>query len=227
MSRKLSYPAFAFAVAAALLAGCRDSGMPGSDLPDAPRAIDAAPAGPDAGPQDDGTPQRIACTGGLGHGLTAVHGRLDGYLVSIVPVGAHGCNGDSTHVHLQVSAQGGTYDVAVNVSDPADVDFLAKDMALPDGPWSEGWHPGQAALLDYPSLGVHDADFTPTPLAQLTAKLDSELATANHVSIFMTGYGADGGHLVHRNGGGNDGAIVVRPLGAPRVLMFRFSDQAF
>ena len=190
-------------------------------------AILDAPTGPDAATQPDGTPTRIACTNNLGTALTAVHGRLDGYLVSIVPTTSHSCNGDSSHVHLQVRANGAVYDVAVNVSDPQNVDYLAKDLALPDGAWTEGWHPGQAALLDYPTLGVHAADFAPTPQAQLESAIDTELADANHVSIFMTGYGPDGGHLVHRNGNGDDGAIVIRPLGAPRLLMFHFANQAF
>jgi hypothetical protein len=212
-------------LAAAATAACRDT----DDAPDA-RVVDAArgdaPAG-DAGWLPDGDPQRVPCTRTLGAALTAVHGRLDGTLVAFVPVGAADCNGDSTHVHLQVRADGATYDVAVNVSDPAKVDYLAMELPLPDGAWREGWHADQAALLDYPSLGVHAAAFTPTATADLAAALDAELAQANHVSIFMTGYGPDGGHLVHRNGGGADGAIFVQPLGKPRALMFHFSDQAF
>jgi hypothetical protein len=215
------------------LAACGGTGSPGN--PDAPPGTadappgtaDAPPGSPDAPPSSDGTPTRVPCTNNLGSALTTVHGRLDGYLVSIVPTSQHNCNGDSSHVHLQVKANGAVYDVAVNVSDPQDVDYLAKDMALPDGAWSEGWHPGQAALLDYPTLGVHAKDFTPTPQATLEQTLDTELADVNHISVFMTAYGSDGGHLVHRNGQGNDGAIVIRPLGAPRVLMFHFATQSF
>ncbi|HTJ42814.1 MAG TPA: hypothetical protein VL463_12010 [Kofleriaceae bacterium] len=196
--------------------------------PDAPPPmIDATPPGPDAPWLPDGTPTRMACTNNLGSALGSVHGRLDGYLVAIVPTTTHSCNGDDTHVHLQVKSNGAVYDVAVNVSDPANVDFLAEDLPLPDGAWSEGWHAGQAALLDYPSIGVHAADFTGVPAAQLETTLNSELANANHVSIFMTPYGPDGGHLVHRNGNGNDGAIVIEPLGRSRLLMFHFANQAF
>src|SRR5690349_9508322 len=64
----------------------------------APGTPDAAPGTPDAG-NSDGTPTRIACTNNFGSALTAVHGRLDGRLVSIVAPGAHGCNGDTGHVH--------------------------------------------------------------------------------------------------------------------------------
>ena len=54
------------------------------------------------------------------------------------------------------------------------------------------------------------------------------MANANHVSIFATGYGPGGAHLVHRNGGGNDGAIVLDPL-APKahLFVFHFSNQSF
>lgn len=186
-------------------------------------AIDAAA---DAPYQDDGVPTRQPCTNNLGSGLTTAHGRLDGYLVAIVPPGFRGCNGDSDHVHLQVRMAGDIYDVAINVSDPADVDYLATDLPLPDGPWQEGWHPGPDGLLDYPSLGVHAGAFVPTPMTTLTAAIDAELADVNHISVFMTGYGPDGGHLVHRNRG-TDGAVVVRPLGAARLLMFKFSTNAF
>src|SRR5690349_417423 len=41
----------------------------------------------------DGTPDRQACTGNFGTSLSATHGRMDGYLVSIVqPGGSHACN---------------------------------------------------------------------------------------------------------------------------------------
>ena len=208
------------------LAACGGAAsMPDASAVDA--QADAGPPGPDAPYLPDGTPTRMPCTNSLGSALTTVHGRLDGYLVAIVPSTTHSCNGDDTHVHLQVRANGSVYDVAVNVSDPQNVDYLAKDMALPDGAWSEGWHPGQAALLDYPSLGLHAADFAPTPQGTLETAINTELADANHGSIFMTGYGPDGGHLVHRNGNGADGAIVIRPLGASRLLMLHFANQAF
>lgn len=187
--------------------------------------VDAAP-GPDARWSDDGAPTRVPCTSSLGNALSAVHGRLDGYLVAIVPSSEHRCNGDSTHLHLQVRANGATYDVAVTIGDTAPVDYLARDLSLPDGPWVEGWHVDQAALLDYRSLGLRAADFAPEPQNQLEATLTTELANANHVSVFMIGYGPDGGHLVHRNYG-RDGAIVIRPLGAARMLMFHFANQTF
>ncbi len=216
----------AVVLAAMVACGGGDPATPTADgAVDGPVTIDAAP-GPDAAWQPDGPPTRQACTDRLGTALTSVHGRLDGYLVAIVPTTTRTCNGDATHVHLQVRTNGAIYDVAVNVSDPANVDYLARDLPMPDGPWQEGWHPGQGGLFDYVALGLHSPDFTPMPEAQLTAALATELATANHVSVFMTGYGPDGGHLVHRNRGA-DGAIVLRPLGAARALMFRFSTNTF
>ncbi|HEY3357730.1 MAG TPA: hypothetical protein VGQ83_31040 [Polyangia bacterium] len=66
-----------------------------------------------------------------------------------------------------------------------------------------------------------------TPKAQLTQQVTAALTNANHVSIYGTGYGPDGMHLVHRNYG-HDGAIVIRPLSAtPHFLLFRFADQSF
>jgi hypothetical protein len=235
------YRSFLILLAALLALGACDTSsppaadaasLPDADLADAGRDAalpDAPVASADAAGQPDGVPVRRACTSNFGQGLTAVHGRLDGTLVSIVPPGAHGCNADSGHVHLQVEMQGATYDVAINVeSAPDPVQYLARDLPLPDGAWSEGWHTGASGSLDYPSLGLHAADFTPMSQAALVATLDDELAQVNHISVFMIGYGPDGGHNVHRVGTFQDGALVLRPLsGAPRLLFFHFADQSF
>jgi hypothetical protein len=218
---------------------------PESSAPDAPAPDPAAPDAPvdvathpDPGAADvpkdpgqpasadDGTPTRQACTGHFGSGLTATHGRLDGYLVAIVRPGASGCNADSDHVHLQVRMGGEIYDVAVNVGGSSAVLFREWDGPLDDGAWAEGWHPGDA--LDYVSLGLHSDDFTTTAMDALTAEITADLDDANHLSVFATGYGSDGIHLVHRNGDGDDGAIVVDPLAATsRYLLFNFPDQSF
>jgi len=237
------YPQVPRAGALALVlafAGCRDSstlpyvddadlGLPDAALADAATA-DAPPVtSVDANDAPDGVPVRRTCTSSFGTALTPLHGRLDGTLVSIVAPGAHGCNGDSGHVHLQVEMGSATYDVAINVeSSPSPVEYLARDLPLPDGAWAEGWHTGSAGSLDYPSLGVHAGDFTPTSQAQLVDALDTELEQVNHISVFMIGYGPDGGHNVHRVSTFQDGALVLRPLsGTPRMLMFHFSDQTF
>jgi hypothetical protein len=184
-------------------------------------------AGPDA--SGDGTPIRQTCTSSFGTGLGFTHGRLDGYLVSIVPPSlVRACNADSHHLHLQVDMDGSVYDVAVNISDtdsPVGIAFLERDHALAT-PWSEGWHTD--AALDYVDLGVHAGDFTPTAQAVVDSRIEADLADVNHISVYMTGYGPDGGHLVHRNLTGEDGAIVLHPLAqTPRFLMFHFATQSF
>jgi hypothetical protein len=182
-------------------------------------------AGPDITYVDDGAPTRVACTSNFGSGLTVDHGRLDGILVAIVPVTQKSCNGDSSHVHLQVRSKGATYDVAVNT----DVLFAERDHAMPGGAWTDGWHAG--VPLDYvKDFVIHSGNFATLTADQLAQKVEQSLASANHVSIFATGYGSDGVHNVHRRGGGynDDGAIVLEPLSpVPHVLMFCFSDQGF
>lgn len=175
----------------------------------------------------DGTPTRQACTSSFGNGISGAFGRLDGYLVSIVPPGStSGCNDDGSHVHLQILMNGAIYDVAVNVSDPAGVYFAERDLALPDGAWSEGFH--SSDTLDYVALGLHSTDFTAYQESALSQMVESELATANHVSIFATPYNSSGIHLVHRNSGGNDGSIVINPLSSTaHALFFHFVDQTF
>src|SRR5215813_3862715 len=105
---------------------------------DAHPRVDAAPI------IVDGPPTRQACTGSFGNALTTVHGRLDGYLVSIVPPGGPaGCNADSQHLHLQVKMNGKIYDVAITAYDSASSGMFVTDrnLAIPDAAWSEGWHP--------------------------------------------------------------------------------------
>ena len=193
--------------------------------------VDAAP---DAAPPDlDGTAMHVACTSKLGNALTMVRGRLDGYLVSIVPPGGpHACNGDDNHVHLQVSAKGGIYDIAIDIYStltPATpyVSILVKDTPLPDGPWHEGWNTANLTMEYVHTFGVHSEQFTETKLAPLAQQIESELANANHVSVYATGYGPTGGHDVHRSGGG-DGAVIINPLSPKaRVLLFHFASQSF
>ena len=183
---------------------------------------------------DDGTPTRMACTSTFGQALTATatFGRLDGYLVAIVPPsGGNQCNEDTSHVHLQVEMSGDVYDVAIDVTDAQtgvdDVHSATFDRAMPvDLAWAEGWHTG--LLVDYVAYGVHSADLPLFAKADLVSTLTSDLASANHVSIYATTYGSDGVHLVHRNGGGHDGAIVTQPLSpTAHVRLLAFTSQAF
>jgi hypothetical protein len=207
------------------LFACGSSGSPSAHdagAGDTPPAID--------GTLDavDGSPMRQPCTNNLGTALTSVYGRLDGYLVAIVPPGNGACNADTDHVHLQIQMNGAIYDVAVNVgsSDPTmdDVHTTTREVALPV--WQEGWHTG--VLQDYVSLGVHSTEIPLGTRTQNTTDIMNDLATVNHISVFGTGYGPDGTHLIHRNGQGHDGLLVTEPLSTPaHVRMFSFTTQAF
>ncbi len=202
----------------------RDGGgtPPPSPPPPAPAP---APPGSDAGPgSPDGPPTRLQCTGSLGSSLSSQHARLDGYVVAVIAPGqGKQCNGDSSHVHLQVRMNNQIYDVAANV----DGQMTTRDAPLLAGPWAEGWHTADA--LNYPTdLGAHSADFTMTGTNAVASAVENELAQANHVSIFCTGYGPDGCHLVHRQGTGRDGAIVINPLSpTARWLLFDFTGDGF
>jgi hypothetical protein len=126
---------------------------------------------------------------------------------------------------------GAIYDVAIDVTDGQtgvdDVHTTTRDAAMPVNlAWAEGWHTALAA--DYVALGVHSTDLALATKAALTSTLMTDLATANHISVYATTYGADGTHLVHRNGGGRDGVIVTEPLSVPAHLrLFSFTAQAF
>jgi len=192
---------------------------------------DSATGSPDATTSGDGTPVRLPCTGSFGSAMSATYGRLDGILVSIVNLnGSSTCRGDNNHLHLQVQVNGGIEDIAVNTASTTgnpDVDFRTVNAPLAGAAWSAGWHTG--AQLDYAStLGVSSGSFTEETPTQLPAIIDSLLANANHVSIFTTGFDATGGHLIHRQGGNHDGAIVINPLSSsPTYLLFHFTTQTF
>jgi hypothetical protein len=186
-----------------------------------------------SGPSD-GTPSYTpACTpqsSETGIAINTQHGRLDGYLSFVVPIGgSFSCNGDNSHVHLQIRAGGSIYDVAVDTGKfSGDVNLYEADMPLPDGAWSEGWHGSDA--LTYTALGIHSSEFMPQDPATLGTKIQTELAGKNHVSVFGTGYAQENGcHDVHyHSGGGQDGALVIDPLSTPaHILFFRFSTDSF
>jgi hypothetical protein len=202
----------------------RDAATPSPPSPPSPPPPSPPGPTPDAGSGGDGTPTRSPCTGTLGSGLSTQHARLDGVVVAVIPPGqGRQCNGDASHVHIQVLMNGAVYDVAANV----DGLMTQKDAPLVAGAWSEGWH--TQAALDYPKdLGAHAADFTLTGTAAVAQAVETALAKANHVSIFCTGYGTNGCHLVHRQRTGKDGGIVLDPLSAsPRWLLFDFSTDSF
>jgi hypothetical protein len=186
-----------------------------------------------SGPPDGKPTYTSVCTPlsrETGTAIDTSHGRLDGYLLFVVPIGGSGaCNGDDSHVHLQIQMDGSIYDVAVDTGRfTGDVLLYETNMPIPDGAWSEGWHGSDA--LTYTALGIHSTEFTPEAPAALGTKLQAELAGVNHISVFGTGYAQGNGcHDVHyEDGNGNDGALVLEPLSpTPHVLFFRFSTDTF
>src|SRR5690606_6596032 len=95
--------------------------------------------------------------------------------------------------------------------------------------FSEGWHTD--ASLDYVDiLGVHNDDFSPSPMDELVTKIDDELVIGAPVSVYaISGRNRpESAHLVHRNSRqGEDGAIVVSPTTSPKFLLFHFDGQVF
>lgn len=222
-------------LAAVLVLGCRGAAAVHDAAPADSVASDGRqPDGPgsDASGDPDGTPIRLPCSATFGNAITAnSYGRLDGRLVTIIVPGTPGCRGDSGHVHLQILAGGATYDIAVNIGDddPStnNVHSIGVDHALLGPAWSEGWH--GVDRVDYAGdLGVHAAAMPLHTRADNIAALVTELATANHISVYATGYDdSTGAHLIHRNAGG-DGMIVLRPLSpVAHGLLYSFSNQQF
>ncbi|CAN5922297.1 hypothetical protein BH11MYX4_BH11MYX4_27280 [soil metagenome] len=205
---------------------------PPEDAPDAAAADDAS-AALDASPP---TPPPPACTTAFGSSITPEFGRLDGTVRIVVTPGLPKCKSDDDHVIVQLDlVEGGTtrtYPVLVNilsdiaVSDPA-VRLGQTSHALLGPAWSPGWHTGVS--LDYPSsLGVHNASFAPKTKTELAAAIAATLPAGAKVSAYMSGFTTlDGGHKVHRNFAGEDGALAVVGTGAPKWLLFHFSQQAF
>lgn len=219
----------------ALLIGCRGSTAAQVDGPTGDASAttgDAATFDADYG--TDGMPVRRPCVAPSGTALTdGTFGRLDGILVAIIPPGPRSvCNADNDHVHLQIAVAGGVYDIAVNVG--SDVHSLTFDHSLFGAPWLEGWHTGTGTgtdadvFVDYGGLGIHSTTIPLSTPAALVGAITSDLATANHVSIYATGYGPEGADLVHWNGGGRDGLIVSEPLSATaHMRAFSFTAQTF
>lgn len=168
----------------------------------------------------------------LGTSLTAGFGRFDGTVLAVVkPTDTECFLPNSDHVVLQVLWADQAYRMVINVQstfgDP-DVLYLAADKAPAGDPWEEGWHLG--ASLDYPQdMGVHAEDFTAYPMLELSDKIADAITLGQKVSVYShNDTFPSSTHKIHRNGGNEDGAIVLDPdSDAPRTLMFHFSDQNF
>jgi hypothetical protein len=163
--------------------------------------------------------------------VTTDHGRLDGTLVYIVPPsGPSSCNGDDSHLHLQLEVSGSVYDVAVDIGKTGDaVGWYQQSITVPGGTWAEGWH--STDTLGYPALGLTSSEFPTLVASQVASEVETALANVTKVSIFCTGYipGNNGCHDVHyENGTNEDGAIILDPTSATSpALFFRFEGQSF
>lgn len=206
--------------------------------PDARSSGDAAPSvtsGDDAATSSGGNTALGTCASKFGTALTNAYGRIDGTLIAIVPPKDQTCAlPNSTHITIQVQMNGEVYRMVTNVQSDSGPDFRVRfatlDAALPAPAWSEGWHTGVA--LDYVSLGAHSTDpmFVPIDMDPLVTKVISELEINAPISVYATSGSDNSGsaHLVHRESGKTDGAIVVEPTGpTPKFLLFHFLEQTF
>jgi hypothetical protein len=204
---------------------------------DAGRGDDARPSSSDAGtpPIKDAAPDvaAIRCTTTFGTAVSPSHGRLDGTVRAVILPGDTMCPSDNDHVIVQIDSSGGAYPVWINVESnlPTTVDKVVRvatpTLTLPFPAWSNGWHGGLS--LDYPSLGLHStASFTPMAIGSLGALIVSKVPVGARVSAYAYGFNTlDGAHKVHRNLGGDDGALVVLGTGTPTWLAFHFAGQSF
>lgn len=189
----------------------------------------------DAGPQSDGSVDKAAaCAVSFGSGLTKASGRLDGTVVAIVQPKDQQCalpNRD--HVILQVMTGGDIYRMVINIQSDFGADPRVRYAQLAHplvGPaWSEGWH--VPAGLDYVNdLGVHanQSGFTPYTLEELSPKITADIDIGDKVSVYADSSGGASAHKIHRNLGGDDGAIVLRAnSNAPKFMLFHFDTQDF
>jgi hypothetical protein len=204
----------------------------------APSLSDAAVADDDAG-VDAGLsaePKDAHCAQVFGDALTPAFGRVDGTVVAVVPPADPGCAlPNSDHLVVQVAFDGGVYRMVINVQssfgDPR-IQLKTVHAPLPAPAFAEGWH--TSVSLDYPTqFGLHsdlDAGWEPVDLNEATRRISALIEIGARLSTYSTagaGY-ADSTHLVHRNGGGHDGAVVVNPTSpSPTWLLFHFANQIF
>lgn len=176
-----------------------------------------------------------ACAASFGSALTNAFGRVDGTVVAVVAPGNQRCAmPNSDHVIVQVELGGAVYRMVVNVqSTGADPNIRVRGATAPlPGPaFAPGWHPG--LTLDYATdLAIHSgAGWDALDLAAATARIVDPITVGAPIAVYATSSGgtyAHSAHLVHRNGSGHDGALVLDPPGpSPTWLLFIFADQTF
>ena len=220
-----------------------DAGPSNEDAGAHPVKSDAGPGDDAGGPSSDAGTQLIKdaapdvvtprCTTTFGAAVAPSHGRLDGTVRAVILPGDATCPSDNDHVIVQIDSATGAYPVWINVESnlPTTVDKVVRvatpTLALPFPAWSSGWHGGLS--LDYPSLGLHSTiSFMPMSIGSLGALIVSKVPVGARVSAYAYGFNTmDGAHKVHRNLGGDDGALVVLGATTPTWLAFHFAGQSF
>jgi hypothetical protein len=190
-------------------------------------------AAPDAGPAG-------ICASTFGDQLTPGFGRIDGTVYAVQKPSDTQCTlPNSDHVIIQVAMNGAVYRLVTNVKSdrPADdvrVQMLVKDgVPLPAPAFAEGWHTGDDVWIDYVRhFDVHAEQFTPQEQDPLVEDIAARIHVGDPISIYaQSGEGRpESAHLIHRNGHGKDGAIVLDPTNAttgPTYLLFHFAEQTF
>ncbi|MDC3984953.1 hypothetical protein [Polyangium jinanense] len=171
------------------------------------------------------------CADTFGDALTSAFGRVDGTVLAIVkPTDTQCAMPNDDHVVVQVVMDGKAYRMVVNVlssfGDP-NVGYLETTHVMPGPAWQEGWHTGVS--LDYPTdLGVQAEEFTAYDMATLSDMIADAIPLGEKISVFAHSSGGASAHKVHRNSAAQDGVIVLDPeSAAPKMLLFRFSNQVF
>ena len=227
----------------ALVVACSSSSTPAvgaAPVVDAGTGADeASTPDPDAASATDAPVDGFVPTGkcadAFGSELAAGFGRIDGTIYAVQKPTDTTCTfPNRDHVVLQVLMHSAVYRLVINVqSDRVGADpkirIATLDHALPDPPFSEGWH--LPATLDYvTSLGAHsDASFTALTLDEATTAIVAALKVGDPVAVYGTsGAGRpESAHLIHRNAAGQDGAIVISPTTSPKLMLFHFDNQTF
>ena len=215
-----------------LLIACQTGGSP--------RPADAVAQTQDAEARDASTAQDVAssdaqeslsCRGQLGNALAEGFGRLDGFLRSVALTHDTRCPSDDNHIRLQVEMLGEHYEAWINVESTFGSDrrvYMAETNApLHGGAWSEGWHT-LGVDLSYPTtLGIASDQLLPMTRDEINEHFATEVQPGFPVSIYLEAFDSSGGHKVHRNNAGPDGALVTYARARPRYHLFRFANQSF
>lgn len=234
---------FAFVASLVAVTACsaeRESAPAESSQP----VLVAENSGADARSRTDGdaaAPDTLGqCASSFGDQLTAGFGRIDGTVWAVQRPSDQTCtmpNGD--HLIVQVLMNGAVYRLVTNVKSdrPAPdvrvqmhVSSGADAVPLPAPGFAEGWHTGDDVWIDYVHhFGVHAEQFVPQEQDALVEDIAARIHVGDPISIYaQSGAGRpDSAHLVHRNGHGKDGAIVLNPTTAPTYLLFHFAEQSF